>query len=122
SDLEREVDLIEEVARIHGYGHIPSDRPVPIASATRSLRERVEDATRDVLTACGFDEAITFSLVADALAAPVGAVPGSGPGSDERLPPIRIEHSGRRRENALRQSLIPSLLAVRRFNEAHGSL
>ncbi len=33
SDLEREIDLIEEVARIHGYEHIPEDRAVPLTSA-----------------------------------------------------------------------------------------
>ena len=37
------------------------------------------------------------------------------------LPPLRVDHSSRRRENALRQSLIPSLLAARRHNEAHGA-
>ena len=36
-------------------------------------------------------------------------------------PPIRVEHSVRKRANALRQSLVPSLLAVRRHNEAHGN-
>ena len=35
SDLEREIDLIEEVARIHGYEHIPEDRAVPLTSAPR---------------------------------------------------------------------------------------
>ena len=34
---------------------------------------------------------------------------------------LRIDHSSRKREIALRQSLIPSLLAVRRHNEAHGN-
>jgi phenylalanyl-tRNA synthetase beta chain len=34
---------------------------------------------------------------------------------------MRVEHSSRRRENVLRQSLVPSLLAVRRHNEAHGN-
>ena len=34
-DLEREIDLIEEVARIHGYHHIPEDRAVPVTSAPR---------------------------------------------------------------------------------------
>jgi len=113
SDLEREIDLIEEVARIHGYEHIPEERPVPITSTPRGLRERIEDHVRNVLTGCGFDEAVTFSLVADALAAPL--VPGPA------MTPIRVDHSSRRRENALRQSLVPSLLAVRRHNEAHGN-
>ena len=35
SDLEREIDLIEEVARVHGYEHIPEDRAVPLTSAPR---------------------------------------------------------------------------------------
>jgi phenylalanyl-tRNA synthetase beta chain len=115
SDLEREIDLIEEVARIHGYEHIPEERPVPITSTPRGLRERIEDHVRNALCGCGFDEAVTFSLVADTLAAPLS------PGPDPTPEPIRVDHSSRRRENALRQSLVPSLLAVRRHNEAHGN-
>ena len=53
SDLEREIDLIEEVARIHGYEHIPEDRAVPLTSAPRGHRERVEGAIRDYLMAAG---------------------------------------------------------------------
>jgi phenylalanyl-tRNA synthetase beta chain len=113
-DLEREIDLIEEVARIHGYHHIPEDRAVPITSAPRSARERVETEVRDVLTGLGQDEAATFSLVDEVLGAPVRPGPASAP--------LRIDHSSRKREIALRQSLIPSLLSSRRHNEAHGNL
>jgi phenylalanyl-tRNA synthetase beta chain len=113
SDLEREIDLVEEVARIHGYEHIPENRAVPLTSAPRGPRERVEAAVRGGLTAAGFDEAATFSLVADDLA---GALPPHQAGSL-----LRVEHSSRRRESALRRSLFPSLLAARRHNEAHGN-
>ncbi|AGA25392.1 phenylalanine--tRNA ligase subunit beta [Singulisphaera acidiphila] len=113
SDLEREIDLIEEVARIHGYEHIPENRLVPLASSPRGLRERVETEIRGALTACGFDEAVTFSLVSDELSEPLD------PGSESS--PIRVDHSSRKRENALRRSLVPSLLAVRRHNEAYGN-
>jgi phenylalanyl-tRNA synthetase beta chain len=112
SDLDREIDLIEEVARIHGYEHIPEDRAVPLAGAPRAPRERVEDATRSLLAGLGFDEAITLSFVSDELV---------GSHEVEPTPPIRVEHSVRKRANALRQSLVPSLLAVRRHNEAHGN-
>jgi phenylalanyl-tRNA synthetase beta chain len=112
SDLEREIDLIEEVARIHGYEHIPEDRPVAVSSSPRGARERVESAVRQVLSGAGFDEAVTFSLVEDRLAVPVGPGP---PG-----PPLSVDHSSRKRERALRQSLIPSLLAARLHNETHG--
>ena len=112
-DLEREIDLIEEAARIHGYHHIPEDRAVPVTSASRGMRERVESEVRDVLTGQGLNEAVTFSLVDEALASAVR--PGAA------AAPLRIDHSSRKREIALRQSLIPSLLAVRRHNEAHGN-
>jgi phenylalanyl-tRNA synthetase beta chain len=112
SDLEREIDLIEEVARIHGYEHIPEDSAVPLASTSRGRRERVEGAIRDALTGAGFDEAITFSLVEEQLSVSLGPGPAA--------PPLRVEHSSRRRESALRQSLVPSLLAARWHNESHG--
>lgn len=112
SDLEREIDLIEEVARIHGYEHIPEDRPVAVSSSPRGPRERVESAVRQILSGAGFDEAVTFSLVEDRLAVPVHA------GAAER--PLRVDHSSRKRESALRQSLIPSLLTARLHNETHG--
>jgi phenylalanyl-tRNA synthetase beta chain len=111
-DLEREIDLIEEVARIHGYEHIPENRAVPLTSARRGIRERVETAVRELLTGEGFDEAVTFGLVDDRLA--VAVRPGSA------TLPLRVDHSSRKRENALRQSLIPSLLSVRLYNESHG--
>jgi phenylalanyl-tRNA synthetase beta chain len=112
-DLEREIDLIEEVARIHGYEHIPEDRAVPVTSAPRGIRERVESEARELLTGLGLNEAVTFSLVDESLGAPLA--PGTAPA------PLRIDHSSRKREVALRQSLIPSLLSVRRHNEAHGT-
>lgn len=112
SDLEREIDLVEEVARVHGYDHIPEDRAVPLTSARRGDRERVEGLIGGALTGCGFDEAVTSSLVSDDLAEPLRPGPPA--------PPIRVEHSSRKREGALRQSLVPSLLAARRHNEARG--
>ncbi|QEH32865.1 Phenylalanine--tRNA ligase beta subunit [Aquisphaera giovannonii] len=113
-DLEREIDLIEEVARIHGYEHIPEDRAVPMTSAPRGLRERVESAVREALTGVGMDESVTFSLVEESLAAPVQ--------TGTAAPPLRIDHSSRKLEIALRQSLLPSLLAARAYNESRGNL
>ncbi len=72
----------------------------------------MEGAIRDYLMAAGLDEAVTFSLVEERLSAPISPGPG--------LPPLRVEHSSRRRESALRQSLVPSLLAARLHNESRG--
>lgn len=115
SDLDREIDLIEEVARIHGYEHIPENRPVPMSVASRTPRERVESGLRDTLTAAGLFEAVTFSLIAENLAKPI-------PGDLEAgVTPIRIEHSSRKKETTLRPSLLPSLLEARAYNQSHGS-
>ncbi len=112
-DLEREIYLIEEVARIHGYEHIPEDRDVPLISSVRSRRDRVAAEVRAALTGLGFDEACTPSLVAEGLDVPLVAGPVSAA--------LRVDHSTRRLENVLRRGLLPSLLTARALNEArHG--
>ena len=113
ADLEREIDLIEEVARIHGYEHIPEDRPVPLARSSKGLRERVDAEVRSALTGMGFDEACTFSLAESAEWDPFPAV-------GEAVPPLKVEHSTRKREVFLRKAVTPSLLKVKGYNEAHG--
>jgi phenylalanyl-tRNA synthetase beta chain len=64
------------------------------------------------MTGLGLDEACTFSLVGEPLDAPLWEEPARAS--------LRVDHSSRKKENALRQSLVPSLLAARAYNEAHG--
>jgi phenylalanyl-tRNA synthetase beta chain len=112
-DLTREIDLIEEVARVHGYDAIPQNLEVPLRPSHRSLRDRVTDQVRFVFTAAGFYEAVTMAFSSDAecdLFQPRGD-----------LPRLRVEHSSRKHENVLRQSLIPGLLVSRQLNERHGT-
>jgi phenylalanyl-tRNA synthetase beta chain len=112
-DLTREADLIEEVARVHGYEKIPEDVVVPLEVSTRTSRDRLIERCTAPLLATGFFEAITLTFVSEELAR------SFHPWGD--APPLKVEHSTRQKENALRQSLIPSLLAVRRQNERHGT-
>ena len=112
-DLTREIDLIEEVARIHGYDKIRDDVSVPLCRSSQSLRDRVTDRLCDVLTASSFYEAITLSLVSERehkLFNPRGD-----------LPPLSIDHPDFRQASLLRHSLIPSLMVSRRENERRGS-
>lgn len=112
-DLEREIDLIEEVARIHGYDEIPEDSRVPLTLSSRTHRDRVLDPLRDHFCATGFYEAITLTFVTPELQALFQPEPDRQP--------LAVEHSSRRKENLLRQSLVPSLLQSRRENERHGN-
>ncbi len=62
-DLTREIDLVEEVARIHGYDEISEDVGVPMVRRHRTDSDRILEIVRQVLTAAGFDEAMTASVV-----------------------------------------------------------
>jgi len=109
-DLTREIDLIEEVARIHGYHHIPEDVVVPLAPSHRSEQDRVLDKVRHVLTALGYDEAITLSAVSEEVSE------SFTPWTNEA--PLVAAQAVLLRANTLRRSLVPSLLSARRTNEA----
>ena len=61
-DLAREIDLIEEVARHHGYEKIPQTPEVPLIYAAPTKAERVRDVVARILTAAGYFEAVTFSF------------------------------------------------------------
>ena len=65
-DIEREVDLVEEVARLVGYNNIPTAQPLirmdyPRRDALRHLRQEVSQ----LLVAQGYFEAINYSFVAE---------------------------------------------------------
>ncbi|ALM52677.1 phenylalanine--tRNA ligase subunit beta [Halomonas huangheensis] len=67
-DVSIEEDLIEEVARIHGYNQLPVRRP----AVRLALQPEAEGRTplgllRRQMTACGYQEAITYSFVAPEL-------------------------------------------------------
>ncbi|GAA5264817.1 phenylalanyl-tRNA synthetase beta chain [Acidiphilium sp. MT5] len=73
-----EIDLIEEVLRINGLDQIePVSLPAwsPVPQPTLTARQTRTMRTRRVLAARGLDECVTFSFVAQAVAAQFGAVP-----------------------------------------------
>ena len=111
-DLEREIDLIEEVGRVHSYDHVPEDFAVPMTSSFRSDREQVDSSVRETLCADGFYETVTMSFVDQQMADCFSLW--------SNLPHLKVDHSSRRQENLLRTSLVPSLLAARRLNERRG--
>lgn len=113
ADLAREIDLVEEVARIHGYDKIPEDASVPMIPSHRTRTDRVLARVRQALNGAGFDEAMTLSAVEETW-------------SDAFSPwttaaPLRSVMPILRRADRLRRSLVPSLLAARQTNEAVGN-
>ena len=109
-DLEREIDLVEEVARVHGYDQIPEDASVPMAASHKPDADRVLAKLRGVLTAGGFDEALTASVVSERWSE------AFSPWSNQ--PPLVTNSPMLENADRLRRSLVPSLLDVRRINES----
>jgi len=111
-DVEREVDLIEEVAIIHGYDNIPLTIPGKLAgSAVLPREQRLERRASQILRACGLNETISFSMICPRDLARMGY----GPDSPEAncLPlasPMSEEHS------VMRTTLLPALLGAVQHN------
>ena len=109
-DLGREIDLIEEVARIHGYDQIPEDVSVPMAPSHQRDADRVLQAVRHVMCSAGFNEAMTASVVDEASSNAFHPWTNADP--------IRSHVPMLRGADRLRRSLVPSLLESRRVNES----
>jgi phenylalanyl-tRNA synthetase beta chain len=62
-DVTREIDLIEEVARIYGYDKFPPRIPPSKRAALRQPRAQAEDAVRERLVGLGYHEIVTIPLV-----------------------------------------------------------
>lgn len=110
ADLSREVDLIEEVARIYGYERIPEDVSVPLSVAALRPKDVAMGRIRHTLSAYGIDEAMTPSVVSENFEK-VGSV-WTDQAALATETPLLV---GAR---LLRRSLIPSLLAARYTNQA----
>ena len=108
-DLSREVDLIEEVARIHGYDKIPENAVVPMSVAATRPKDLVLGRCRNVLSAYGVDEAITPSVVSSVL---------DGCGSPwTEAASLATEVPLLEGARQLRRTLLPSLLVARAWNQ-----
>lgn len=63
-DLEREEDLIEEVARLYGFARIPAHAPLAAARMrSRAETRRSPHAVRTLLAALGYQELVNYSFV-----------------------------------------------------------
>lgn len=107
-DLSREVDMIEEVARIHGYDNIPEDCPIAVVPSAKRDVDHAMEKVRTVLGAAGIHEAMTPSVVTEGLDNAVRS--WTELAALETLTPLL------KGANRLRRSLLPSLLQSRADN------
>jgi phenylalanyl-tRNA synthetase beta chain len=108
-DIEREEDLIEEVARIFGYDNIPTHSPSGALVLAIEPEARINElALREQLAARGYHEAVNLSFVAADLLASWGF--------SEHLVPLANPLSADLA--VMRPSLLPGLIEALRHNRA----
>jgi phenylalanyl-tRNA synthetase beta chain len=98
-DVSREVDLIEEVARVRGLDAIPTVLPAIRPAPPRDTGV-LEDAAREASVALGLSEAITYGFVSPKDLESIGA-PAS---------PVKLENPLTDERSVMRTSLLPGLL------------
>ena len=108
SDVYREVDLIEEIARVHGFSKVPTERKIEIEVVPADPRQKLAESIRTYLNACGFYETINVTFVDNSIAELF-----SQAGAKRHL---AVRDELRKSANLLRQTLIGSLLGVLKTN------
>lgn len=108
SDIYREVDLIEEVARVYGYNKIPTERKIEIEAVPVDTRQKLAESVGAYLNGCGFYETVTVGFVDNSTAELFAEAHFK-----QHMCARDESHKG---ANLLRQTLLGSLLGVLKRN------
>ncbi len=109
-DLEREIDLCEELARVYGFDKIES-KTTYVGDVTTILpdEERTVDELRDYFSGMGFNEVMTNSLLSEQDAQTLS-----------ELKPLPVANPLSREMSVMRPSLLPGLLGAVNYNLRRG--
>ncbi|XOF33497.1 MAG: phenylalanine--tRNA ligase subunit beta [Candidatus Electrothrix sp. YB6] len=111
-DIEREVDLIEEIARLVGYDEIPTTLPaIAMDYPQRDTLRRLRQETAAVMTGLGFAEAINYSFVAEKHLDLLDI-----PADDPRRDCVRLLNPLTEEQAVMRTMLLPGMLENVRRN------
>lgn len=107
-DLEREIDLIEEIARLAGYEAIPVTLPHGVVATRRPGPEaQLRREAKEMLLGMGFFEVITYAFQSERLGALV---------AETEVSPLRLANPLSEEQAIMRTSLLPGLLEMLRRN------
>ncbi|MFC5402731.1 phenylalanine--tRNA ligase subunit beta [Cohnella soli] len=109
-DISRDVDLVEEVARLHGYDEIPTtliEGPTTAGKLTKPQTIRRE--LRQLLTSAGLQEAVCYSVTSPSRTALFAEL-------NDGAKPIALAMPMSEERSVLRTSLLPSLIEAASYN------
>ena len=104
-DVEREIDLIEEVARIHGFEKIPATLPPLGLEPTPEKGLHEDSKMRASVRSLGYDETIGFSFSSSSDAEQIGT--GAA---------VRLRNPLSQRWEVMRNSAVPTMLRALEWN------
>lgn len=110
NDIVIEADLIEEVARLYGYDNLPKTLPIGAATpGSLTAYQKKRRMARRYLESAGLYQAITYSLTNEAKVHSFAL---------EKRNPIKLAMPMSEERALLRQSIVPQLLEVLKYNAA----
>ncbi len=109
-DVEREIDVIEEIARLHGYDKFPNTLPAYVGAVVELPDAPKERKLRTSLLALGYDETISLTFISHHDAEQFSSVPVI-----ELANPLSEEAS------VMRTSMVPGMLKMLAYNLNRGS-
>ena len=108
-DVEREIDLIEEIARLHGYDKFPNTLPAFVGSVIDTPHARKDEKLRTSLLALGYNEAVSLTFISHKDAEKF---------SD--APVVELANPQSEEASVMRTSLVPGMLNMLAYNLNRG--
>lgn len=109
-DVEREIDLIEEIARMHGYDKFANTLPAYVGAVVDLPEARRDEKLRSDLLALGYDETISLSFISHDDAK-----------TFSKMLPLELENPLSVEASVMRTSLVPGMLNMLAYNLNRGS-
>lgn len=109
-DVEREIDLIEEITRLHGYDKFRKTLPAFSGAVAESPNSRKDEKLRAALLSLGYNEAVSLSFISHADAEQFSS-----------LPVIELENPLSEEASVMRTSLVPGILNMLAYNLNRGN-
>ena len=109
-DVEREIDLVEEIARIYGYNRFPNTLPAFSGSVVETADAQKDAALRSALLALGYSEAISVTFISETEARQFASAA-----------PVEIENPLSEEATVMRTSLVPGMLEMIAWNLNRGA-
>ena len=109
-DVEREIDLVEEIARLHGYDKFANTLPAFAGAVVEAPDAEKDGKLRSTLLALGYDEAVSLTFISHADAETFSSAPL-----------IELANPQSEEASVMRSSLVPGMLNMLAYNLNRGA-